>query len=811
MHRDRPRILEDRKWKFFLFGIVGASGALLNTLILHLLVSAGLHFILASLLATEAAILSNFTGNHLLTFRDRRNGGSTLRKFLSFQTISLVTIGGTVMLLALFVSSLGQESLLVWNILAISIMFVFNFLLNLRITWQGSEERAELPQRAMVIIGFSVLILSSLFLPYAMAQETGQVGMNETDGGDNETAPGESVTGNQTESNATASLEEEESASQENESGNGSENVSDPGTGLNITLPSGDPTQNQTQGNDTNQSNSSDIGGEDDGNETGNQTGNQTDPTSDGGNQSSDGDESQDQDEDNQSSDGSPAVYTSSDTNLTSQGGKLHMYETESALFEVSLNASAPVTWKVDNETVKEETGNASSFIWTPGPLFTGGTEPVVVEAIAGSEVERWDVDVEFVINPFFTAVGGGTDVLGSPDTELHIFTNSDFMNIGILKAEIEGGGSVTAYDLNVSYLNNGSGEAGWKAVLRDVAYGDNYVVAAIATDQATNTTARFSFGKVRAHYRSPPEAQSQDDDDDDGGSSGGGGGGGFSIYNSPEVVYALFREDVIGLAEEQTLSLDANVRKGDIESISVSILTPQGRHMSKDLELVNGTKSYGTWQVSFRAYEIGRYILESVTFHDGTSRREADPGDVSFYLAADPSPEGRELELVYSALNASNVENGSVVAFTLDARDGKGIESAQVAVRSTKNASFTVPLRLISGNGQYGTWETSISAESPDTTYVVESVTLSNEEKSATRELENRQFYVEAIPYKPENSITGNVARSAGAFRDWSFETLRKVPLFPTVIGFTVAAVLVGLVLTGRGLRNVSKKASKR
>lgn len=60
--------------RFGRFVTVGAGGALLNLLTLHLLTSGGVHYLLAGAVAIEVGLLSNFTLNGLWTFRDRAPG-----------------------------------------------------------------------------------------------------------------------------------------------------------------------------------------------------------------------------------------------------------------------------------------------------------------------------------------------------------------------------------------------------------------------------------------------------------------------------------------------------------------------------------------------------------------------------------------------------------------------------------------------------------------------------------------------------------------------------------------------------------------
>lgn len=124
--------------RFVYFGIVGGFGTILNTFILYLLTSiSSIHYLIASGIATEIAIISNFIGNNYLTFNDKGLDKTLAHKFLSFQLISLVTLFGTIFFLWIFVTLFGKNLLLVWNILAIVIMFVANFALNSMYTWKS--------------------------------------------------------------------------------------------------------------------------------------------------------------------------------------------------------------------------------------------------------------------------------------------------------------------------------------------------------------------------------------------------------------------------------------------------------------------------------------------------------------------------------------------------------------------------------------------------------------------------------------------------------------------------------------------------
>jgi putative flippase GtrA len=126
--------------KFIIFGIVGGAGAVINTALLWLLTQAGLHYVVASVIATEVAIVSNFFGNHLFTFRNHRHG-TLSKKFLTFQLVSIVSLVLTVTILWLLTTAFGEKYLLVWNLIAILIASLSNFLLNLKFTWGNKTKR----------------------------------------------------------------------------------------------------------------------------------------------------------------------------------------------------------------------------------------------------------------------------------------------------------------------------------------------------------------------------------------------------------------------------------------------------------------------------------------------------------------------------------------------------------------------------------------------------------------------------------------------------------------------------------------------
>ncbi len=88
--------------RFVKFAAVGMSGVLVNLASFALFRALRVHVNLASALAIEVSILSNFTINHLWTFGDRRNGGqSLLAHGLRFH---LVSLGGGLIQFVVFVA-----------------------------------------------------------------------------------------------------------------------------------------------------------------------------------------------------------------------------------------------------------------------------------------------------------------------------------------------------------------------------------------------------------------------------------------------------------------------------------------------------------------------------------------------------------------------------------------------------------------------------------------------------------------------------------------------------------------------------------
>jgi dolichol-phosphate mannosyltransferase len=121
-------------WKVFGFAFVGLIGLFVNIGLLYIFTEFfGIYYLLSSVFSIEISIFSNFMLDDTFVFpRSRKR--KMIERFFSYQMIS---IGGSLMtiaLLAIFTEFLGIYYL-ISGILAIFIVFVYNFTINRRITW----------------------------------------------------------------------------------------------------------------------------------------------------------------------------------------------------------------------------------------------------------------------------------------------------------------------------------------------------------------------------------------------------------------------------------------------------------------------------------------------------------------------------------------------------------------------------------------------------------------------------------------------------------------------------------------------------
>ena len=115
------------------FVAIGAAGFMVQLTTLHLLASyAGVHYLLATALAVEAAILHNFVWHSRWTWRDRplqpgADGWTHLSRLARFNVLSaLSSIAGNVSFTAVFVTMFGMP-IVAANAIAVALVSAINF------------------------------------------------------------------------------------------------------------------------------------------------------------------------------------------------------------------------------------------------------------------------------------------------------------------------------------------------------------------------------------------------------------------------------------------------------------------------------------------------------------------------------------------------------------------------------------------------------------------------------------------------------------------------------------------------------------
>lgn len=118
------------------FASVGSMGTGLQlTLLASLTGLAGLHYLVATALAVEAAIVHNFLWHERWTWSDRSRNGARLRRLLLFNgTTGLVSILGNLLFMTLFVGELSMHPL-AGSLASIACCASLNFLLSHRVVF----------------------------------------------------------------------------------------------------------------------------------------------------------------------------------------------------------------------------------------------------------------------------------------------------------------------------------------------------------------------------------------------------------------------------------------------------------------------------------------------------------------------------------------------------------------------------------------------------------------------------------------------------------------------------------------------------
>ena len=117
--------------RFLKFGVVGASGVVVNMGGLYILKEfAGVPYFIASLIAIELSILSNFTINLLWTWSDRSGHGTIWMKLFRYHVGAGATafLGNYLVLIAL--TELFGMHYLISNLIGIAVGTLANYVIN---------------------------------------------------------------------------------------------------------------------------------------------------------------------------------------------------------------------------------------------------------------------------------------------------------------------------------------------------------------------------------------------------------------------------------------------------------------------------------------------------------------------------------------------------------------------------------------------------------------------------------------------------------------------------------------------------------
>ncbi|KAB8334166.1 glycosyltransferase [Scytonema tolypothrichoides VB-61278] len=131
--------------RFLRFGLVGLSGVFVDMTVLYLLsdsTTLGLPLTRSKIIAGEVAIFNNFLWNDMWTFADvssqQQEWRQRLKRFLKFNIICLAGLVLNVLVLNL-VFNFVIPNRYVANLIAIAIATVWNFWVNLKLSWRVTQ------------------------------------------------------------------------------------------------------------------------------------------------------------------------------------------------------------------------------------------------------------------------------------------------------------------------------------------------------------------------------------------------------------------------------------------------------------------------------------------------------------------------------------------------------------------------------------------------------------------------------------------------------------------------------------------------
>jgi putative flippase GtrA len=119
----------DLRGRWLAFNLVGAAGFALQVAALMALIALRVHYLWATAIAVEAAVLHNFVWHERFTWKDRRRGGwrAALRRLAGFHLLNgVISLGGNLVLMRLLAGTMGWDPVAA-NVAAIMVCSLGNF------------------------------------------------------------------------------------------------------------------------------------------------------------------------------------------------------------------------------------------------------------------------------------------------------------------------------------------------------------------------------------------------------------------------------------------------------------------------------------------------------------------------------------------------------------------------------------------------------------------------------------------------------------------------------------------------------------
>lgn len=134
--------------RFWRFNGVGLAGFVVQVGVLTVLLGAGLHYLAATAIAVETAVVHNFIWHELWTWNDRpASGRARLDRLWRFHALNgVVSLAGNLLLMRLLVGSLGMRPILA-NLLAVIACSLVNFVASDRLVFRGPRSTSPQPER----------------------------------------------------------------------------------------------------------------------------------------------------------------------------------------------------------------------------------------------------------------------------------------------------------------------------------------------------------------------------------------------------------------------------------------------------------------------------------------------------------------------------------------------------------------------------------------------------------------------------------------------------------------------------------------